>query len=304
MNPPNQTNIYLERINLVLNHIRQNLTDELTVDVLAEVACFSPFHFHRLFRALTGETLNQCIVRLRLERAIALLKGSPQLSINDAAFAVGFNSASNFSRTFKKRYGVAARQWNRRDSLKELKDRKDGQVLEGLTYYTVDRLSEYENEGEFEVSIRELPQQRLAYIRVYDSYTPTHVLTAYDQLLEWYRQRGDPLTATLYGMSQDDPGITPLKLCRYDIGLTVPPTWKLGDAVSEMIIPTCQFATIHCVGDIYKVDQAWQYLYRYWLPRSRFQPENLPAMEIYHRQPMEIGWEQYDLDCAIPIVSL
>jgi AraC family transcriptional regulator len=55
----------------VLNHIRNHLTDDLSIDTLAHVACFSPFHCHRLFTALTGETLNQCIVRLRLERTVA-----------------------------------------------------------------------------------------------------------------------------------------------------------------------------------------------------------------------------------------
>ncbi|HEX6035853.1 MAG TPA: hypothetical protein VFY83_15550 [Anaerolineales bacterium] len=47
-----------------------------------------------------------------------------------------------------------------------------------------------------------------------------------------------------------------------------------------------------------------QYLFRYWLPRSRYQPANLPGMEIYRRQPIELGWETFDIDCAIPIVAL
>jgi predicted transcriptional regulator YdeE len=47
-----------------------------------------------------------------------------------------------------------------------------------------------------------------------------------------------------------------------------------------------------------------QYLWRYWLPRSRYQPASLPGMEIYRRQPFELGWETYDIDCAIPVVGL
>jgi DNA gyrase inhibitor GyrI len=39
-----------------------------------------------------------------------------------------------------------------------------------------------------------------------------------------------------------------------------------------------------------------QYLFRYWLPRSRYQPANLPGMEIYRRQPIELGWKTFDID--------
>jgi DNA gyrase inhibitor GyrI len=52
------------------------------------------------------------------------------------------------------------------------------------------------------------------------------------------------------------------------------------------------------------VDMRWQFLFRHWLPHSRYQPDNLPAMEIYHQQPCEIGWETYDMDAAVPIIAL
>ena len=48
---------------------------------------------------------------------------------------------------------------------------------------------------------------------------------------------------------------------------------------------------------------AWA-LFRCWLPSSRYQPANLPGMEIYRRQPAELGWETFDIDCAVPVVAL
>jgi DNA gyrase inhibitor GyrI len=68
--------------------------------------------------------------------------------------------------------------------------------------------------------------------------------------------------------------------------------------------PACQVATVRCVGDLAQEDRAFQYLFRHWLPRSRYQPANLPAMEIYRRQPVELGWERYDMDCAVPVELL
>jgi AraC family transcriptional regulator len=108
----------------------------------------------------------------------------------------------------------------------------------------------------------------------------------------------------LYGMSQDDPYVTPLRLCRYDWCLSVPASWQAEGEVSMVTFPACQVATIRCLGDIRQEDKAIQYLFRYWLPRSRYQPANLPGMEIYRRQPAELGWETYDIDCAVPIVAL
>lgn len=297
-----QNTIYFQRINLVLDYIREHLTDDLSLETLADIAHFSPFHFHRIFTALTGETLNDAVGRLRLERAAALLRGSPRLAITQAALDSGFNSVSSFSRAFKKRYGFSARSWDRQTTLQE---RKNGQVLEGFPVYTGLQLEEVAASGTFTVRVEPVPEQKLAFIRVFNSYQPERVVEAYEHLLGWYRaRRGDLAQTTLIGMSQDDPTITPLELCRYDICLTVPPDWAGEGDVSTRSFPACQLASLHCVGDIYRVDLAWQFLFSYWLPRSRWQPANLPAMEIYRRQPVEIGWLDFDIDCAIPVTTL
>jgi AraC family transcriptional regulator len=296
-----QENVYLQRINAVIDYIREHMTEDVSLDALARIACFSPFHFHRIFTAVTGETVNQFVRRLRLERAAALMKATPELPVAEAAFLCGFESASNFSRSFKTHFGVSPRSWDRHSPLK---DRKNGQVLEGFPQYTLSMLQEVADAGEFSIRCYSLPPRRMVYLRVANSYQPDRVIAAYDRLITWYRARGgEPTQATLIGMSQDDPDITPLELCRYDWCLDAPDDWGADGEVSVRIFPACNVVSIHCVGDIYRVDRAWQYLYRYWLPRSRHQPDNLPAMELYRRQPCELGWEQYDLECVGPIVS-
>ncbi|HSL46995.1 MAG TPA: AraC family transcriptional regulator [Anaerolineales bacterium] len=301
--PTSQENLYIQRINAVIGHVRENLNEDLSLDSLARVAGFSPFHFHRVFKSITEETISDMVVRLRLERAAVLLRSSPELSITEAAFASGFKSGSVFSRAFKKQYGLNARQWDRQSPLK---NSKNGQVLERFPRYTLETLSDFAEQDEFEVRLRSLPEQRLAYIRVYDSYSQfSKVSEAYYRLIGWYRQRGGSLEkATLYGMSQDDPEVTPLRLCRFDWCLTVPVDWQAEGEVSMQSFPACRVAMIRCVGGFEQEVRALQYLFRYWLPRSRYQPANLPGMEIYRRQPIELGWETFDIDCAIPVVPL
>jgi AraC family transcriptional regulator len=300
---PVQEDIYIQRVNAVIAHIRENLDDELSLHALAQIAGFSPFHFHRLFSSITGETLNATVTRLRLERAVLLLRSTPTCSITDAAFTSGFQSVAVFSRAFKKHYGCNASQWDRQSLLKHS---KNGQVLDGFPRYTLESLSDFAARDTFGVCLRSLPPQRLAYIRVYDSYSSfDRVKAAYHRLLAWYCQRGGNMErTTLYGRSQDDPDVTPLRLCRFDWCVTVPADWQPVGEVCVETVGACQLVTVRCLGDLKQEDKAFQYLFRYWLPRSRYQPANLPALEIYRRQPAELGWETFDIECAVPIVPL
>ena len=298
-----QKNIYQQRINAVIGYVRDQLDGDLSVETLAQVAGFSPFHFHRVFKAMTDETLNELVVRLRLERAAALLRATPHLSITDAAFDSGFTSVATFSRSFKKHFGLTASAWDRQTPLK---NSKNDQSPATSPRYTIAMLGEFATQEAYRVTVRALPAQRLAYIRVYNAYSnPGCIVEAYEQLVAWYEQQGGQLAqTTLYGMSQDDPDLTPLPLCRFDWCLTVPADWPAAGPVSMVDFPACQVATVRVVGELAQEVRALQFLFRYWLPRSRYQPANQPGMEIYRQLPSEGGWQHFDLDCAIPIVDL
>ena len=70
------------------------------------------------------------------------------------------------------------------------------------------------------------------------------------------------------------------------------------------IITMQQTIAVHCSGDLAKVDRAWHYLYRVWLPSRAFETADLPAMEMFVQLPEEIGWETFDLQICIPVVRL
>src|SRR5215831_7119398 len=105
---------YAARMNRVVDYIEGHLADPLDLERLAEVACFSPFHFHRLFHAWMGETLQAFVHRLRLERAAQLLVFDRGKAISDVAFECGFSSSGAFARAFRKAYGVTAGEWRKR----------------------------------------------------------------------------------------------------------------------------------------------------------------------------------------------
>jgi AraC family transcriptional regulator len=92
---------YTARINRVIDYIEKHIDKNLAREDLASVANFSPFHFHRIFGAMVGETLNQFIQRIRIEKAAVQLINHPKKSITEIAFDCGFSGSSTFARTFK-----------------------------------------------------------------------------------------------------------------------------------------------------------------------------------------------------------
>src|SRR5215471_17148984 len=100
----NDRNGYAERIRRVVDYVAGHLDADLNLDTLAGVACLSPYHFHRIYRGLLGETVNETVRRLRLQRAaIDLL--DRELSIERTARRAGYESQAAFTRAFRAEYG-------------------------------------------------------------------------------------------------------------------------------------------------------------------------------------------------------
>src|SRR6185503_18548626 len=97
---------YVDRINRAIDHVTRNLAEPLQLEDVARVACFSPYHFHRIFRALVGETLHAFVKRVRLERALHLMAHRRGASLTEIALGCGFSSSSDFSRSFRAQFGV------------------------------------------------------------------------------------------------------------------------------------------------------------------------------------------------------
>src|SRR5437868_886110 len=74
---PSLRSHHLPRMEQVLDHIETHLADDLSLERLADRAAISPFHFHRLFLAWTGETLKEFVRRRRLESAAGRLRHCP-----------------------------------------------------------------------------------------------------------------------------------------------------------------------------------------------------------------------------------
>jgi AraC family transcriptional regulator len=100
---------HIKRMKRVMAHIEAHLDENPTLKELCTIACYSEFHFYRLFSAYVGESIHQYKRRLLLERAISQLRYSA-VNITDIALQSGFETASAFNKSFKSRFSYTPSQ--------------------------------------------------------------------------------------------------------------------------------------------------------------------------------------------------
>lgn len=292
-------NSYDKRIEMVMHYIQENPTNDLNLTELADIAAFSPYHFHRIFTTHVGETVNQYVTRVRMDHAVKLLKSEPEHQISEVAEICGFSTLSVFSRAFKHRYGINPSQWNRQNLL--IESRNFESKLIG-PYYSISELEEIGHERNFNVRIDRISEMHVAYVRVEFACSLSDMQEGYDTLRDWCKRQGWSLgDHTLIGFSIDDHGQNPNDQCRYDIGIIMDKSFQAEGKVQYYHLPSFLAARLHCTGNSTNSSQILQYLYRYWMPRSEYLPADLPLVEIYNHQPDEIGWDEFDVDVLIPI---
>ena len=285
---------YVARVNRAIDYVTENMAGPLRLEDVADAACFSPFHFHRIFRSLMGETLASFTKRVRLERAVFLLSHRPRASVTDIAFACGFSSSSDFSRSFRAQYGVSPRKFDVEGHRKERRD----VMRAGLPAVDTDHRA-----NAFTVTVRQLPVRHVAYIRVHRPYESDHVPQAVGRLLTWAESRG-LADGQWLGYQWEDPEIVPLEKCRYDVGVEVPATIRGEGEVCTTSFPACLVAELPMRGGIALELEALDWIFRQWLPNSRYAPAHQPMFEAFDGRPFAHGREHFELRIQLPVVPL
>lgn len=103
---------YVAAISDVLSYVQAHLDEPMTPHRLAQVACFSEHHFHRIFRAVVGESVMDHVRRLRLERAAYQLRNG-RSSVAVIALDAGYGAQEAFTRTFQAHFGLSPRIFRR-----------------------------------------------------------------------------------------------------------------------------------------------------------------------------------------------
>jgi AraC family transcriptional regulator len=292
------TDVYRQRINQVIDHLNDNLDRSVSLEELASVAFFSPFHFHRIFVAMMGETVNAFTNRLRNEKAARLLRFS-QKSIAEIAAECGFSSTSTLSRLFKQYFGVSPGGYRKGEKIKNSKIRKD---LQPINQYHC-AMTQEELEQFFPVKIKQLAERRVAYIRVTNAFKEGVVINAFAKLIEWSKGAALYESETIFGMSKDDPEITPKEKYRYEACITLPKNFKMNaeGLVQTTVLPACNYAFTKVSGDINLVEAGINYLFDNWLINSGYECETQPGLEVFLDKENICNWSHLNLEIGIPV---
>lgn len=324
---------YTARINRVLDYIEAHLTEDLSLEQLARVACFSPYHFHRLFRALVGEPLGAHVQRLRVERAARLLQAEPSTPITNVALECGYGSSAAFSRAFRDAFGMSPSEWrSAAESKIGIMKRNPGEALgkpwKELTVewidaaalpttqtwrmvMTTEKTSEkggkVETKLEAKVEVRELPEKCVAYLRHIGPYAGDGELFGrlYGQLMRWAGPRGlhNP-SAQMLTIYYDDPNVTDSSKLRMDVCVTVPPETEVSGDVGRMTLTAGRYAVARFEIASDEYGAAWDAVMGGWFPESGYVPDNGPCFEICANDPAQHPEGKHIVDICVPVKPL
>jgi AraC family transcriptional regulator len=301
-----QANEYIARVNRVCDYIDQHLCDDITLKELADVAGFSEYHFHRIFAAMTGETLFAYIQRLRLERAASRLCAYPSRKITQLALECGFTSSAVFCRTFKKRFGCAP---------SDFRDRNRSQTESSLYQLLRNSGKETTAAGGYngsknrrlamkpEITIEKMKDTRVAYIRYMGPYAGDGKLFEglFGRLGAWAGPRGVGLDTT-YIIYHDDPAITDEQKLRLDVCVPIGDDVEVSGEVCEAVIAGGTYAVGHFVLATDEYTAAWAYMYSKWLPGSGYRLADAVAFERYGSNCNEDGCTAVDIYVPLEII--
>jgi AraC family transcriptional regulator len=287
---------YAQRIDRVIDYLRRNLDRPVKLRELANVAGFSEFHFHRIFGAVSGETLNNFTNRLRLEKAARLLRYSDN-SLTDIALDCGFSSSATFSRAFRSGYDTSPSQFRKSGEIKKSKICKE--LFDDQNYDLP--MSAEEKRAAFPVRLIDIPERQVAYIRVTNAFEGDKVLAALKTMIEWAKSQGIFPQGILFGMTVDDPHVTPKHLYRYEVCLASSLPFQCMEGMSKLKMPAMRYAVTKVSGDLRKVATAWDYIYRDWLIHSVYEPEHAPALEVFLEKENALDWSHCELELCLPV---
>ena len=260
--------LYSQRLMRALDYLWRHLDQPVSLERLAEEACFSPYHFHRLFHALMGETLNQTRQRMLLHRAAGeLAAGRRALPV--IASRAGFGSSAAFVRAFGKHYGEPPGRYRQRRLL--ISATSQERVMSGISIMSLPAIAVVQR------------WHQGPYMGIGQAFDALHAL------MGPMPTGGEPLQ--VFGQYLDDPDEVAAADLRSIASVSLPAGFCLPDEVltaqgfARGEIPAGRYACLEHVGPYAELKTAWDQLYRHWLPQSGEEPANLPCLEQYLNSP-------------------
>ncbi len=320
-----QNSEYIKRVNRVLDYLNQHYSRVLTLDALAEIANFSPYHFHRIFKGIVGEPLYKYIQRIRIEKAAHAVRFHTDKPITDIALECGFANSASFSRTFKEYFKMSATAWrnggyqtfskNCKVNDKDCKQISSEWQVENISPLYIDFSSnnaKWEismiNQANINVEVKTLAATTIAYIRHIGPFKGETEIWAglFQKLSQWAGARGllkCPGTE-YFTVFRDDLNITEFAKFKSDVSISVAADTKADGEVGISVIPAGKYAVAQLEINVDEYEQAWELVYSHWLPNSGFQPTNNFCFERYLNDPKMHPTNKHIIEVCVPVEAI
>lgn len=273
---------YEARLRRVIDYIYDHADEDLSLDRLADVAAMSRFHWHRVFRAMTGETCAQAVRRIRLRRAGFMLITTAQ-SIDEIARACGLGGRSAFTRAFTEAYGISPAKF-----------RDHGTASPQL------RSHSNQESNMYDVTIETSPGYRAMAL--------SHS-GAYQEIARSFEKLGTVIAGrdlwsqvqAMAGIYYDDPSTVPEEKLRSHAAAIIAADMAIPEGLEEVTIPAGRMAKLQLVGPYTQLPSAYDFLYGAWLQSSGEEPSNTPSFEVYRNSPLDTAPEALITDIYMPL---
>nr|WP_319399216.1 GyrI-like domain-containing protein [uncultured Carboxylicivirga sp.] len=293
---------YQNRINRVFEYIDQHLETDLSLAILSEIALFSPFHFHRIFKFITGETVNEYVIRRRIEKAaIDLLHKN--ITATEMAYKYGFSDNTSFSRAFKKYYGISPTEFkkqnpNKFSTIRQLNS-KNGQVYPDYEKYIciINNLKNWITMNA-KIEIKEMPTMNLAYV---SSIGPQNLESAFGKLIQWATPKGlmneqnKPITIYHDSFKVTEHDKVRMSACLL-LNQTVMPEGEVGLTTIE----AGKFIVGSFEIGLNEFEKSWTGLF-VWMNEHGYKKADREPFEMYHNNFNEHPDGKAIVDLYIPI---
>lgn len=265
---------YRRRLIAVVDYIYRHLNNNLDVNTLAEIANMSPYHFHRIYRQMAGETINATVRRQRLQQAAVELLRS-DCPLNNIASNVGYGSPEAFSRAFLKEFEENPSDYRLA--------RKNQQAP---TFINILANSSPEYTDMFNVEMMETLAINLIGREHQGDYM--EVGNTFGKLFMEAQSLGLLTEKTRsIGLYYCDPKTVATEDLRADacISIDQPIMINQGSAFKKVQIPAGKCATVLFKGSYAELEKPYDWLFGQWLPQSGYEAANFPAFEEYLNDP-------------------
>ena len=277
---------YLNRFKRVLDHIDQNLDEDLNVDRLSDIASYSKYHFHRQFSAMLGMGINKFIRLKRIKRAAYQLYFYPEHKVIDIALDAHFENAESFSRAFKREIGQTPSQYRKKPDWKPW-----------LEPYSFD----IEEELEMNVEIIDFKELNVA---AYEHQGPVETVNnSVGEFIKWRKKNKlSPAVSRSINILYDDPETVAPTDYRTDICAELKtPIKSDDDKIVMKIIPNGKCARYRHQGSWNGLERSIRALYGEWLPDSGEQLRDFPIFLEWKNFYPETPENELITDIYLPI---